>query len=329
MRRRDVLIALLTTTTAGALRAAEPRKGYRLAHCVQNEATNFSDILWTRFYDRLRQLGYAQGENLVVDQYAAEGKADRYADVARNAARSRPDVIVSGAGHQLILQLANETSTIPIVALMGDPVAAGLVRSIARPEGNITGVAADPGMEIQGKFLDILRQAVPSASRIAYLSPRSEWEGAWGRAIVDAGRQLGVFIIGVPVEASAQELQYRQAFEAMTHQSTDALVVNGFAPNFTYRHFIAELALRYQLPSICWYRDAVEAQGFLAYAPDFDNIMGHLADQTDRILKGAKPADIPIYQPTKFTLAINLKTAKSLGLTVPPTLLVGADEVIE
>jgi putative ABC transport system substrate-binding protein len=329
MRRRDLLAGLLATTTAGALRAAEPNKAYRLAHCVQNGTASFSLFLWTRFYDRLRQLGYAEGKNLVVDRYAAEGQADRYADIARDVARSRPDVIVTGSGHQLILQLAKETSTIAIVALMGDPVAAGLVRSIARPEGNITGVAADPGMEIQGKFLDILRQAVPSASRIAYLSPRIEWEGAWGHAIVDAGRQSGVFIIGVPVEASAQEPQYLQAFEAMTQQSAHALVVNGFPPNSTYRHFIAELALRHQLPSICWYRDVIKAQGFLAYTPDFDDIMDRLADQADQILKGAKPADIPIYQPTKFTLAINLKTAKALGLNIPSSSLASADEVIE
>lgn len=329
MQRRDLLVGLLATTTAGALRAAGPNKVYRLAHCIQGEMTNFSNFVWTRFYDRLRQLGYAEGKNLVVDRYAADGQADRYPDVARDAARSRPDVIVSGAGHQLISQLAKETSTVPIVAVMGDPVAAGLVRSMARPDGNITGVAADPGMEIQGKFLDILRQAVPSASRSAYLSPRTEWEGAWGRAIVDAGRQSEVFIIGVPVEASAREPQYRQAFEAMTQQSAHALMINGFAPNITYRHFIAELALRHRLPSICWYRDVTKAQGFLAYEPDFDNIMDRLADQADQILKGAKPADIPIYQPTKFILAINLRTAKALGLTISPTLLAAADDVIE
>jgi putative tryptophan/tyrosine transport system substrate-binding protein len=138
-----------------------------------------------------------------------------------------------------------------------------------------------------------------------------------------------VLSAGVPVETSAQEPQYRQTFEAMTQQSADALVVNGFAPNFTYRHFIAELALRHRLPSICWYRDVTKAQGILAYEPDFDNIVDRLADQADQILKGAKPADIPIYQPTKFTLAINLKTARALGLNIPSTLLASADEVIE
>jgi putative tryptophan/tyrosine transport system substrate-binding protein len=330
MRRREFLAGLLATTTASALRAAEPNKVYRLAACTQIGIAAFSNEFWARFFDRLRQLGYVEGKNLVVDRYAAHGRAERYVDIARDVVRSKPDVIVIPNAHQLTSQLGKETSTIPIVAAMGDPVAAGLVQNIARPEGNITGIASDAGIEMQGKHLDILRQAVPSASRVAYLSNRADWEGAWGHAVVEAGRQSGVSIIGLPVEYSADEPQYRQAFETMAQQPADALMYNGLGPNYMYRYLIAQLAIRYRLPSIGWALDVVEkAEGFLAYGVNPDDFADRLAGQVDQILKGAKPADIPIYQPTKFTLAINLKTAKALGLQIAPTLIAQADEVIE
>jgi ABC transporter substrate binding protein len=185
MRRRDFIAAVGSAAAgpvlvnaldaASALRAAEPNRVYRLAACPQLGIAALSTAFWMRFFDRLRQLGYAEGKNLTVDRYAADGQAERYPDIARNVVQSAPDVIVVGVSHPLIAQLAKETSTIPIVAVMGDPVALGLVQNIARPERNITGIAADAGIEMQGKHLDILRQAVPSASRIAYLSPREEW----------------------------------------------------------------------------------------------------------------------------------------------------------
>jgi putative tryptophan/tyrosine transport system substrate-binding protein len=329
MNRRDLLAGLFASTGATVLRAAEPNKVYRLAACTQLRIAALSTAFWTRFFDRLRQLGYAEGKNLIVDRYAADGQADRYPDIARNVVQSAPDVIVVGISHPLIAQLAKETSTIPIVAVMGDPVALGLVQNIARPERNITGIAGDAGIEMQGKHLDILRQAVPSASRIAYLSPREEWEGAWGHAVLDAGRRMGISIIGTPVEASAGEPQYRQAFETMVQQSVDALMYNGLGPNITHRNLIPELADKYRLPSIGWFADAVKAHGLMAYGADLTDLADRWGGQVDQVLMGAKPADIPIYQPTKFILTINLRTAKAIGLTIPPSLLAQADEVIE
>jgi putative ABC transport system substrate-binding protein len=224
-------------------RAAEPTRVYRLAACTQSEMAALSTAFWIRFFDRLRQLGYVECKTLIVDRYAADGEPERYGDIARNVVRSTLDVIVIGnLSHPLIAQFAKETSTIPIVATMGDPVAVGLVQNIARPERNITGISGDAGMEMQGKHLDILREAVPSASRIAYLSPREEWEGAWGRAIMDAGHRLGLSIIGTPVDQSAKEPQYRQAFDIMAQQSADALMYNGVGPNIIHRTLIPELA---------------------------------------------------------------------------------------
>jgi putative ABC transport system substrate-binding protein len=330
MRRRDLLTGLLVTITASAVRAAEPNKVYRLAVCSQLGMDSFSNTFWMRLFNRLRQLGYTEGKNLIVDRYATEGRPERYAEIARTIVQAKPDVIALGFDHQFIAQVAKETSTIPIVAMMGDPVAAGLVQNMARPERNVTGVALDAGIEMQGKHLDILHQAVPSASRVAYLSNRGEWEGAWGHAAVEAGRRLDVSIIGVPMERSAGEPEYRRAFENMAEQSVEALMFNGFSPNFDHRQLIAELALQHRLPSICWWPDLVEkGPAFLAYAPDYDYYLLRWADEVVQILNGAAPGDIPIYQPTKLVLAISLKTAKALGLQVPPALVAQADEVIE
>jgi putative ABC transport system substrate-binding protein len=232
------------------------------------------------------------------------------------------------APNTIILQVAKETSTIPIIATFGDPVAAGIVKNMARPERNISGVSLDAGIEMQGKHLEILRQAVPSASRIAYLSNRTEWEGAWGQAVRDAGQRSGVSIIGMPMERSAGDEEYRQAFAAMAHQSVDALMANGLPPNFEHRDLILELAAKYRLPSITWWTD-LGAQIFLAYTPDYPYYFHLWADEVGQALNGVAPADIPIQQATKLMLTINLKTAKALGVNVPATLIAMADKVIE
>jgi putative ABC transport system substrate-binding protein len=281
------------------------------------------------FFEELRRLGYVEATNLVVDRYAAAGKSDNYPQIVRDLLQSKPDLIVVFLSHELTIQFGKATSSIPIVASMGDPVAAGIVTNLARPEANITGVAADAGIEMQGKHLELLREAVPSASRVAYLSPRLQWEGAWGRAVVEAGKRFRISIIGMPMEDSAKEPQYRQAFETMVQQRADALMVNGFGTNQTYQRLIAELALEYRLPSIYWLPAVLEMGGLMVYGADYILLVRRLAVQVDKVLKGTKPGDIPIDQPTKFSLAVNMKTAKALGLAIPATLLAQADRVIE
>ena len=263
MRRRDLIAGLshhcspdLATTAASALQAAEQNKVRRLAACSQN-LTDFSSPPWALLFERLQQMGFAEGKtdhshrrprlqsraivsnpsffffffffyNLIIDRYATDGRPDRYAEVARNIVQANPDVIALGFDHEFILQVARETSTVPIIATFGDPVAAGIVKNMARPERNISGVSLDAGIEMQGKHLEILREAVPSASRIAYLSNRTEWEGAWGEAVREAGQRLGVSIVGVPMERSAGDAEYRQAFETMARQSVQALMANEY-----------------------------------------------------------------------------------------------------
>jgi putative ABC transport system substrate-binding protein len=330
MRRWELLVGLLATTTASRLRAAELNKVYRLAVCSQFGMDGFATTFWMLLFNRLPQMGFTEGKNLIVDRYAAEGRPERYEEIARSMVQAKPDVIALGFDHLLILQVAKETTTIPIVASFGDPVAAGLVKNMARPERNITGVSLDAGIEMQGKHLEILHQAVPSASRVAYLSNRAEWEGAWGQAARDAGHRLGVSVIGISMERSAEEPEYRQAFETMAQQSVEALMANGFPPNFEHRELILGLAVKYRLPSITWWTDIAESgQVFLAYAPDYPHYFRLWADEVGQALNGVAPADIPIQQPTKLILAINLKTAKAIGLDVPETLISSADRVIE
>jgi ABC-type uncharacterized transport system substrate-binding protein len=268
MRRRDFLAGLGATTGAGALWAAEPSKVHRLAVCSQFGMDSFATTYWALLFQRLPQIGFTEGKNLIVDRYATEGRPERYAEIARQIVQAKPDVIALGFGHQLILQVAKETTTIPIVASFGDPVAAGIVKNMARPDRNITGISLDAGIEMQGKHLDILLQAVPSASRVAYFSSRAEWEGAWGKAIKEAGQRSGVSIIGEPMELSAGEPEYRRAFASMmAQQSVDALMVSGLPPNSEHRELILELAMNYRLPSITWWTDIAESgQVFLAYA---------------------------------------------------------------
>jgi putative tryptophan/tyrosine transport system substrate-binding protein len=327
MRRRDLLAGLLATTTATAVRAAEQNKVHHLAVCSQFGLDALSRRPWTGLFERLPQIGFVEGKNLIVDRYSTEGRPERYPEVAHNIVQAKPDVIALDFDHQFILQVAKETTTIPIVAAFGDPVAAGIVKNMARPERNITGISLDAGIEMQGKHLEILRQAVPSASRVAYLSNRAEWEGAWGQAAREAGQRSGVSIIGMPIERSAGEPEYREAFDKMAEQSVQALMANGLPPNFQHRELILQLAVKYRLPSITWWPD--EGQAFLVYAPDYPHYFLRWADEVGQALNGVAPADIPIQQPTKLILSINLKTAKAIGLDVPSTLVLRADEVIE
>jgi putative ABC transport system substrate-binding protein len=330
MRRRDVLAGLLATTAASALQAAEPNRVYRIVACEAGEGIDpVTKFAWSSVFARLAQLGYIEGKNLIVEKYFAKSRADHYPEIARNCVQSKPDVILVSMNHQFAMQVAKATSTTPIATFVGS-ADSGIVRNISRPEGNITGISFDGGIEMQGKHLDFLRQAVPTASRVAVLINRYDWERAWGRAVLEAGRQLGISIIGVTVEDSAGEEEYRRAFEAMASQSAEAVMLSGLFPNFLRRDLIAELALKHRLPSVSWWVDLVETGNLpMAYAAYFPDFADRFADVVGQILNGVRVTDIPLAQPTKFVLAINLKTAKALGLEIPPTLTAQAEMVIE
>ena len=278
---------------------------------------------WRAFFGELRRLGYTEGENLIVERYSAEGHHERYAAMAQDIVSRSPDVIVTGT-NPVVTAFKAATSTIPLVAFMLDPLEAGLVTNLARPGGNLTGITLDAGIEIWGKRLEMLKEAIPSTAKAAFLGMRDGWEGSSGEFIRDVSARLGISLASMlPREGTPAEIE--RVFAEMGQQRPDAVLVSGEGDLYANRRLIAELAEKNRLPAMCPYRDYVDAGGLM----DLAELLRRMADDVHKILHGAKPGDIPIYQPTKFELLINLKTAKALGLTLPPALLVRAAELIE
>src|SRR3954454_15440072 len=282
---------------------------------------------WRAFFGQLRRLGYVEGEILIIERYSAEGHHERYAEIARQVVGSNPDLIVTGPNPSVSVFKA-APSTIPIVAFMLDPLEAGLVASLSRPGGNLTGITLDAGIEIWGKRLEILKEAVPSATSAAFLGMREGWEGSSGQFLRDAAGRLGISLMSIlPQSGTASEIE--RVFAEMAQQRLDAVLISGEGDLYANRQLIAELTRTNRLPAMSPYRDFADAGGLMAYTVDLAELLRRMADDVAKILRGAKPGDIPIYQATTFQLLINLKTAKALSLTLPPALLARADEVIE
>jgi putative tryptophan/tyrosine transport system substrate-binding protein len=279
-------------------------------------------------FGELRKLGYVEGRNLIVERYSAEGRPERYPDLAREVARTRPDVIFATT-NLLVSSLQAATDTIAIVGLVADPVEFGNVTSVARPDGNFTAVSVNVGLEIWGKRLQILWEAVPTASRVGYLGSRVLWDTPLGDAIRQPAEQLGISIVGALLESPFGEEEYRRVLKGMSRERAQALVVNDEPANYTYRQLIVDFAAAARLPAIFSDRTYVEIGGLMAYGSSVADAMRHVAGYIVRILTGTKPSDLPIYLESKYELLINLKVAMSLGLTFPTSLLVRADEVIE
>jgi putative tryptophan/tyrosine transport system substrate-binding protein len=333
MQRREFIITICGAAAwPGAARAQRPTTQKRIA--IFHPAIPTTHLTetgggsaWRAFFAELRRLGYVEGENLIIERYSAEGHHERYADLAREIVIRKPDLIVTGT-NPVVRAVAAATRTIPVVAFMLDPLKAGLVTSLARPGGNLTGITLDAGIEIWEKRLQMLKEAIPSTGKAAFLGMRGGWEGASEKVVRDAGERLGISLAWIFPE-KGNPLEIERAFAAMEQQRPDAVLVSGEGDLYAYRQLIAELAEKHRLPVMCPYRDYVEAGGLMAYAVDLAELLRRMADNVHQILKGAKPGDIPIYQPTKFELLINLKTAKALGLTLPPALLARAAEIIE
>ena len=334
MKRRDVLAGLaLAAAAIGGARAQQPGKVYRIA--IVNASEPVADLTETggsprygAFFEELRRLGNVEGQNLVVERYSGEGRTEHYAELIGEVIRQKPDLIFANVS-LLVRQFKEATATIPIVGGTADPVAYGIVTSLARPGGNVTGVSVDAGIEIWGKRLEVLREAVPRASRVGFLTYRTSWEGAQGQVLRDATRAAGIALLGPPLDDPIQPPEYRRVIAAMVQEHVDALIVGDVSNNYTYRQLIVELADANRLPAIYPYRDHLQLGGLMAYAVDLQSLWRHAANQVDRILRGEKPGEIPYYQASTFELIINLKTAKALAIEMPPSLLARADEVIE
>jgi len=283
--------------------------------------------LFEAFRQGLRELGYVEGQNLAIEWRYAHGKVERLPDLAAELVRLKPDVIIA-ISTPTAEAAKQATGTIPIVALIiGDPIAAGLVSSLARPGGNITGVATEITPALSAKQLQLLKEVVPKIRRVAVLlNPDWDLNAARWNETQRAAQSLRVELVRVEIRhASAIEA----AFATMNRERADALFVFGDPLVYILQHQIGDLATRNRLPSISQYREGADAGGLISYGPNFAASARRAATYVDKILKGAKPADLPIEQPTKLELVINLRTAKALGLTIPPSLLLRADQVIE
>jgi putative tryptophan/tyrosine transport system substrate-binding protein len=283
-------------------------------------------ILFGALRESLRELGYVEGQNIAIESRWAEGNYDRLPGLAGELEGLKVDVIVT-YGTPASLAAKRATGTIPIVmAGIIDPVASGLVTNLARPRGNITGNSM-MSSDLVVKQLEILKEVVPKASRVALLAnPANPGNAPQARRAQDAAAALGVRLQLLEARGASE---IDSAFEAMTKEQADAFIVLVDAALLDRRTQIADLAARRRLPAVYGLSDHAEAGGLLAYGPNRLVMFHHAATFVDKILQGAKPGELPIEQPTKFELVINLKTAKALGLTIPQTLLLRADEVIQ
>jgi putative tryptophan/tyrosine transport system substrate-binding protein len=320
VRRLTTAVALVVLTAPLAADAQQTGTVYRLGILTPAQFGSLAVIVVS-----LRELGYVEGQNLVVERRSADGKLDRLPGLARELVRLRPDVIVaSSAG--AIEAARGATRAIPIImGFTSDPVGRGFVASLARPGGNITGVSYDAGPEITGKRLELIREAVPRAVRIAVLSTREAASQSQVQEAQNAASRLGVELVVVEV----RDDDYDRAFAAMTAKQPGALFVLGSPILNRDRKRIIALAAKHRLPAIYEWREHVDEGGLMAYGSDISALYRRVAAYVDRIFKGANPADLPVEQPTKLELVINLKTARLLGLVIPSSLMLRADQVID
>jgi len=281
---------------------------------------------WERFFQGMRELGYVEGQNILVEGRFYGDRTDRLPALAAELVQLKMDVIVAGVT-PAPEAAQRATSTIPIVmAMHPDPVGSGLVASLARPGGNVTGLST-LSPELVGKRLQLLKEAVPGISRVAVLSnPTAPPQALELREAEVAARSLKVQLQVLQARAPGD---FASAFSAMTKGRAGGLIALGSSMFFAHRTRIVELAAQSRLPAIYMLKEFAEAGGLMAYAPNLRESFRRAATYVDKILKGAKPADLPVEQPTKFELVINLKTAKALGLTIPQSLLLRADELIQ
>jgi putative tryptophan/tyrosine transport system substrate-binding protein len=333
MKRRDFL-GVLGGAAAWPLaaRAQQPPRVYRIAFVHPSSPTSeLSEDggvpFYRAFFEELRRLGYIEGRNLSVARYSGGGRTEHYAELAREVVRAEPDLIVTYSS-RMVLNFKAASSTIPIVGSTGDPVALGVAASLARPGGNYTGAATDTGPEVYQKQLALLKEAVPTLSTVGFIATPAFWGNSLGLAMRDAAQSLGIRLILGALEAH-EEADYRNAFGAMAQRRVDAVLASEQAEHFTHRRLLVELAETNRLPTMTTYLEIVEIGGLIAYSPDRKETFRYLAACVDKVLRGANPGEIPIHLVARFYLAINLKTAKALGLVIPASLLARADLVIE
>jgi putative ABC transport system substrate-binding protein len=323
MMNRKMIICLVTAllSTASFAEAQQQSKIYKIGEITARPGLRQPSEVFRR---ALRELGYIEGKNVVFEFRSAEGKPDQFPALASELVRLKVDVVVATSTAEA-LAFKNATKSIPIVFYTGgDPIAVGLVDSLARPGGNITGVTAISA-ELSGKRLELLKETIPKLSRVAVLwNPQSPIASAWNESQLPA-KELGLQLHSMEVSSADQ---YESAFRKAISAKSGALVVSQGPPSGANQKRIADLAVQNRLPAIYPRGDYIDSGGLMSYGADRAEPYRRVAVFVDKILKGTKPADIPVEQPTKFEFIINLKAAKQIGLTIPPNVLARADKVI-
>ena len=323
----SLVVAVLILAAPLAIEAQQTGKVYRIGVLevvgVASNATNLS-----AFRQGLAELGYVEGQNVVIEYRSADGRPERFSDLATELVRLKVDVIVT-RGTPATLAAKQATQTIPIVMASsgGDPVFEGIVASLTRPGGNVTGLHIMAPPELGGKRLQLLKEAVPGSSRIGVLwNPGDLHAPLIVRDTERAARVMGVQLKSLEMQRSEP---FEQVFETALFGQVDALIAVEDQLTFTYRTRILEFTAMSRLPAIYGLREFVDAGGLMSYGTDRRDLYRRCATYVHRILTGASPADLPVEPPIKFELAINLKTARALGLTIPPALLLRADYIIQ
>jgi putative tryptophan/tyrosine transport system substrate-binding protein len=329
MKRRQFITLLggAATTWPLAARAQQPERVRRIGVLMGTEPDNQDSQARVRlFQQRLRQLGWIDGHNVQFDMRWGRSDREETGKYAKALIELSPDVVLA-TGSSVVEKALQATRTVPIVFLnVADPVGAGFVDSLARPGGNATGfVLFEYGLA--GKWLELLKETAPAVKRAAVLRDPEITAGIGQfAAIQNAAPALGLEVSPVNVRDA---VEIERAITVFVRSGVGGLIVTASALATTHRHLIIGLAARHRLPAVYWRRHLVEIGGLISYGPDIADQYRSAAAYVDRVLKGEKPADLPVQAPTKYELAINLKTAKTLGLALPPALLTRADEVIE
>jgi len=323
-RQAILILALLVLPTA--LGAQSPGKVVRIGLLDFGASNPSSEARWKPLRDRLRELGYVEGQNVAFEPRWGNGQVDRLPGLAAELVNLKVDIVVTATG-EASLAAKRATSSIPIVfATSPDPVRLGLVASLARPGANVTGVIS-LSSDLSGKRVEFLKQMIPRAARIAVLSdPENRSSEFILRDAESVAKSLGVVVQSVDARGPKE---FDAAFSAMKRARADAVFLGVNSPFLAHRRRLAELAVSYRLPMMTPAREYAEAGALVSYGTDYPDRFRRAATYVDKILKGAKPGDLPIEQPTKFELVINLKTAKLIGLTIPQSVLGRADELIQ
>ena len=333
MKRREVLASLLLAAGAPPAWAQQPGRMYRIA--IFHPTTPVSALTehsggawWRALFVELRRLGYEEGRNLTVERYTGAGQRETYSRLASQIEATRPDLVLEIAWGRTSAEAA--AGRVPIVAFTGDPIAAGVTTSLSRPSANVTGITGDVGLpEVIGKSFELVRELHPGLSHVAILEPHSFWKSdfwsPYRRMAEEAGLRLTCLCVASPLQESA----YRQVFADLDRDRPEVILVVSGPENYTFRELIVGLVNTARIPALYPFREYVQLGGLISYGLDLPEMGRHAAHQMDMILRGRPVSEVPWYRPTKWEIVVNLKTAKTLGLTIPPAILARTDEVIE